>query len=208
MKLLLKPSFLLLLCLTMTSCLNVNGDKDENLSLDRDFSEVEINNEYKIKIPKYMDKTSDLNDEASLQYQNIFKETYVVIIDESKEDLISTFKDLGEYNDSLSVVENYRDIQLSSIHENIVTSYESDFRSLNINGLDAEAFEMDGRVDGVDYDIAYFLTFIEGKEKLYMLMAWTLQDRRERYKSTYEKIASSFRLYSRRKVRARSKKSS
>ncbi len=59
-----------------------------------------------------MKQTNDLNEEASLQYNNLFKENYIIEIDESKEEFISAM-DEAEINDpSYSVVENYRNIQL------------------------------------------------------------------------------------------------
>jgi hypothetical protein len=197
-KITMKNTFKLILIIftgqLLTSCSDLDKDKQENLSIESDFMPIEINDEYKISVPKYMKKANGLNDEASLQYQNIYKETYVVIIDESKEELVSTFQELGEYNDSISVVKNYRDIQLQLLSENINISMKSDPKSAQINGLDAEFVEIDGQVEGVNFEIAYFLTFIEGKEKVYMVMVWTLKEKKEKYKITFEQIAKSFKL--------------
>ncbi|MDN5203688.1 hypothetical protein QQ008_20025 [Fulvivirgaceae bacterium BMA10] len=190
------PKLILIICIgqLLVSCFDFNNNKDENLSIDKDFVPIKINNEYGIKIPSYMKKTNDLNDEASLQFQNVFKEAYIVIIDESKKEFVDTFKEIGEYNDSISVAKNYRDIQLQFLHEGIDISMQSEPKSKRIHGLDAELVEIDGRVDGIFYDISYFLTFIEGEEKVYMVMAWTLKKRKEKYKKTFEKAVGSFRL--------------
>lgn len=178
----------------LAACGNLGSPKQEVLSLETDFNAVEINGEYQMMIPKYMKEASALNDDASLQYQNLFKEAYVVVIDESKEEFVSVFRDLGEYNDSLSVVENYRDIQLKYLVEGTEVISVSKPVSKKINERAAEVVELDGNVEGVAKSISYYLTFVEGDKQVYMIMAWTLQDRKERFRDTYEKIANSFRL--------------
>lgn len=175
------------------SCLNLNNDKEEKLSLDSDFETVEINDKYSMRIPNYMKKADNLNMDASLQYQNIYKETYIIVIDENKEEFISVFKDIGEYSDSLSPLKNYKDAQLQFIGESINIGSMSEDKAIKINRLDAEKVIIDGTVEGVDYDISYFLTFIEGKETFYMIMAWTLQDKKNKYRPTFEASVKSFR---------------
>jgi len=38
------------------------------------------------------------------------------------------------------------------------------------------------------------LTFIDGGEKVYMVMGWTLKERKKEHKKTFKTIAESFRL--------------
>lgn len=182
-----------------TSC--INGDSgnptSENVKEAQEeisFNPVSINNEYEVSVPDYMTPAKDLNAEASLQYQNIYKETYVIIIDESKEDFVNAFQELGEYDNSMSTIENYRKTQLLFLMEGINLKKQTKPKSLTINGLDAEYVELDGIPEGLDLDIAYFFTFIEGQDKLYMVMAWTLGDRKMKYKSMFEQLSQSFKL--------------
>lgn len=52
----------------------------------------------------YMVKTTDLNDVASMQYMNKTKETYVVVIEDAKEDLEvdgTKYANLKEFHDSV-----------------------------------------------------------------------------------------------------------
>lgn len=194
MKTIFKLSLLVLVAQFATSCNLIEQNTPEDVSIEEDFTPVEINNIYRISLPDYMNKATDLNEEASLQYQNIFKETYMVILDEPKDELISLFQELGEYDDSLSVAENYRDIQLSFITEDIDLSFQSEPETVNINGLDAEMVALDGKIEGVPYEISYFLTFIEGKTNVYMIMAWTLKNRKGKYEETFDKTVKSFEL--------------
>ena len=182
-----------------TSCVNENSGNttSENVKEAQEeisFNPVSINNEYEISVPDYMTPAKDLNAEASLQYQNIYKETYVIIIDESKEDFVTAFREFGEYDDSMSTIENYRKTQLLFLMEGINLKKQTKPKNLTINGLNAEYVELDGIPEGLDLDISYFFTFIEGKNKLYMVMAWTLGDRKMKYKSMFEQLSQSFRL--------------
>ncbi|MDC6365053.1 MULTISPECIES: hypothetical protein [Flavobacteriaceae] len=188
---------LVALSLFTTSCIDFKTKKKEatsNVVVGEDFNQVEINNEYLLSLPKFMKKATSLNEEASLQYQNIFKETYTIVIDESKEEFIEAFTDLGEYNEDISVAKNYRDVQLQLFSESMNIEKESTPVALKINGMDAEMVDIDGTVDGIDEDISYFLTFIEGTEKVYMIMSWTLTNKKDTHGPTFESIAKSFDL--------------
>ncbi|WP_420602139.1 hypothetical protein [Flagellimonas sp.] len=191
-----KFTFLLVVILgfSITSCLDFKVKKTEKeISLD-DFKKVEINHEYQVSIPKYMRKTNSLNDDASLQCQNIFKETYLIIIDEPKDEFIKVFRELEQYNEELSLVENYREIQLQFFAENMKTLNASDPISLKINQLNAEMLEIDGEVEDIDEELTYFITFIEGDKKVYMIMAWTMASKKEEYRATFESASKSFGL--------------
>lgn len=158
-----------------------------------DFRPVKINDQYRLELPKHMKEGKTLNESASLQFQNIFKEMYVIVIDEEKQGFIDAFADLGEYDSTKSPVENYRAIQLQKLSEAINITTQTTPVAKKINLLDAEQVQIDGSVAGVSSEISYFLTFIEGDSHLYMIMAWTMRDRRDRYSKTFDYIADSFK---------------
>jgi hypothetical protein len=191
----MKPFYSVLLfvisAFVFVSCGNLMN-KEEKLA-DSDFAPVKINDEYSVKLPDYMKKAESLNDEASLQFQNTFKETYIIVIDEPKEEFITTFIELDQYDSSLSAVENYKLIQMKNLEEAMTRNFVSEPKKLKIHGLDAIQVQMDGNIEAVPNEIAYFLTFIEGRDKLYMMMAWTLRERKEKYSNTFESISKSFR---------------
>lgn len=194
MKKLFKILLLIILGFSLTSCINFKTKEKEGTSDIENFNQIEINNEYQISLPKYMRKTSELNDDASLQYQNVFKETYVIVIDEPKEEFVDVFKELNQYSDKYSLVENYRDVQLQLFAESMSIENETTPESMEINGLDAEMLEIDGKVQGIEDKITYSLTFIEGDEKVYMIMAWTMLNRKDTYRADFENITKSFAL--------------
>lgn len=190
MKQLLNTCLVLALFSVIVSC-QFFGTADEDLSLEKDFKLVKQADDFAIYLPKYFKKTDDLNQEATLQFQNFFRETYLVLIEEPKAEFITLFKDLGDYNHSITPVKNYKNVQRNYFSEfiDITNRYES--RSLNVHGLPTEIVRFDGIVD--DVDIAYDVAYLEGQDTIYMIIAWTLKDRRKTYAKTFDMIFNSFR---------------
>ena len=193
MKRILQLSWLFPIFILFTSCNFLQPNKVDNLSLEKDFNTVKIQNKYQISIPKYMKQTNQLNDEASLQYNNLFKENYIIIIDESKETFVSAMND-AEINDTIySVIENYRNIQLELLNSSITVREEKQSEKMTINNMEAVQVSFVGKIPEVDDEVAYILTFIEGKNDLYMIMTWTLHKYSKRYTGTYQQMAHSFK---------------
>ncbi len=64
---------------------------------------------------------------------------------------------------------------------------------MTINNMEAVQVSFVGKVPGVDDEIAYILTFLEGEIDMYMIMTWTLNKYAKRYTGTYQKMAHSVR---------------
>jgi len=179
------------------SCLDSSGNSNNSDILNSKFDLVRINNEYSIELPSFMEVSDDLNDDASLQYQNIFKEVYVIVIDENKEEFKEVFIDLGDYDDSVSMVKNYKDIQLSFLKEAVEVNSVTELESSIINGLPFEIVEVDGKSEEVE--VVYNIAYVDGKDKVYMIMAWTEKRRNEKNKALFQKIIKSFKVSNRSK---------
>lgn len=191
----LKEIFLCLgIVVLFTSCdLVGNKNKDEELS-SIDFNKININDQYSVLLPKYLKKTNDLNEDASLQYQNLARETYIIIIDESKEEFINSFKETEIYIDSLTPLENYSEYLNGYLYDALnSTSYDSGFTDRTINKWPAKIKTVQGEYYELDFEIIYWLAFIETDEKMYYIMCWTLPDRRMKYEKTFEKVINSFK---------------
>lgn len=172
----------------LISCFGAGGRKEEKVDL------VPIRvSDYELSVPSYM-KEGDLNEDASLQFQNIFRETYVIVIDEGKQEIRDVYLSLNEYDTTRSAVDNYTNIQLSLLHESMAIDSLSEIQSLTVNNLEARQVELIARVEGVSKDIYYLLTFVEGDSNVYMIMSWTLADRKEKYSNTFKKMAKTFKL--------------
>lgn len=186
--------FFLVFLASMVSCKDSKNKKAGTPLGSNTFHTVSIGDEYRIDIPKFMTGTTGLNEEASLQFQSLRNEAYLIIIDEPKSVFEEVYKDLEQYDDGLSVLQNYRDARLQILSRTTKINDKSKSQSLRINGLDAESVELDAIVNGMDNEISYLLTFVEGKDKIYMMMAWTLKDKKMEHKKTFKAISESFEL--------------
>lgn len=180
--------------LLVSSCSSsVDSDSENSLMeaiqsiAETKYNTIEVGGTYSLEVPDFMKSTSALNDEASLQYNNLFKEKYVIVIDEDKQEFIDVFKELEEYDESKSVIDNYADLQISYFREAGGIIRESKVVSKKINGMESRQIAMDANVQGVDESISYWLGYVEGKDKMYSLMAWTLEGR----KDDFEKEANT-----------------
>ena len=178
--------YLAIFGLIVASCSSsVDSDSENSLMeaiqsiAETKYNTIEVGGEYSLDVPDFMKSTSALNDEASLQYNNLFKEKYVIVIDEDKQEFIDVFKELGEYDESKSVIDNYADLQISYFREAGGVIRESKVVSKKINEMEGRQIAIDANVQGVDESISYWLGYVEGKDKMYSLMAWTLESRKD-----------------------------
>ncbi len=170
-------------------------DEDRTtMQADESFQEVKINGLYSMKLPEYMTAGDDLNDEASLQYQNIYKEVYVIVIDEPKQDFIDVFMELGDYDSTKSACDNYADAQMESIEGNMETvTSKSTMRKTKLNGNDARVVDVTGTQAGITDAMGFTVAFVEGKENLYMIMTWTFEKSKDKYQDDMDMMINSFK---------------
>ncbi len=183
-----------------TSCLDIVNEavksaKDnaskESLSVNN-YVSISIDSLYKLDIPKYMKPMTSLHSEATLQYANLFKEAYTVVIHENKEDFISIFTEYNEYDSQLSPIENYAIVQEKMFKEAIVNFKIEHYGLTTINGYPAKQVKIFGLVDGIE--AAYIIAFVEGKTNIFMLMNWTTKERLHKLENTFEFINGTFTL--------------
>ncbi|RSC93013.1 hypothetical protein [Tenacibaculum singaporense] len=182
-----------LVTLTLTSCdqIRKKSQKKEKLEV-TDFKDVKINNLYKIKVPKYMKEMKSLHEEASFKYANIFKETYTIVIDESKQEFIDVFVEYDLYDKEKSTLDNYEEMQLSNFKETIENIEIIPLGDLLINGNSAKQYTLKGKVEAIN--VEYLITFLEGKKNMFMLMSWTIDSRMKKYFDSFKEAHTSFRL--------------
>ncbi|HEU4717933.1 MAG TPA: hypothetical protein VFU15_08860 [Bacteroidia bacterium] len=150
--------------------------------------------DYSVDIPKHLVVATDLNDDASLQYQDPIREFYVIVIDESKDDFINTFKEIGEYDSTKTAEKNYREVQLKSMKDHITMKSDPVLKAAKINGLDAEIADFTGNVEGIQSDIWYKVAFIEGPDNMYMLMEWTKDSDKDKNSDEFDGVINSFKV--------------
>jgi hypothetical protein len=169
---------LLLLILTAFSC-----------DVKEEFKTITISDKYSLDIPESFEKANNLNDEASLQYQNSFKEFYVIVMDEPK----ATFDSAVVYNDvdmTPDLEGYYKAIQVNL--KNAIKKIKIfDQKNTEINGRKTKIFSVTGNVEG--YDIFYRYAIIQGKKDYYQIMLWTEQKNGDQYLATMDQSIHSFK---------------
>lgn len=147
-----------------------------------DFQEQKVGHIYHVSIPDYMTKSYSLNNAASLQYLNAARETYVIVIEDSKEQLLEAgipFTGPGDFYEHFESTFADKSSQISPR------------QNLKINGNQAIQVEITKPFGG--YNVHYLVTVIESDTHFYKMLAWTIEDYKDRYLSDFKRIASSFR---------------
>ena len=129
---------------------------------------VTVDGIYEIEMPGDMTPMyTFLNEDASLQYSNLFSEKYLMIIHENKSEWIDL---VGQENYFMEYVNYLSDGLETSYGKN---GYISDIY-LN-NSKSAKLFEINGIVDGVD--VIWNTIYFEGEDNLYQIAYWTVAGR-------------------------------
>lgn len=153
-------------------------------SYSQKFSTEKGGNCFSLEIPNYLTKTYDLNDVASLQYNNTLKEAYVIVIEDSKDEL----KTLGMlFINSNDFLENFiKDYQIES--KNRTISEISEFES---NGNGHSQVEMTWSAE--NSGIYMLITSVETNHHFYKILCWTLLEYKDNFKDDYLTISKSLR---------------
>ncbi|NAY90615.1 hypothetical protein GTQ34_01675 [Muricauda sp. JGD-17] len=189
--------YLLTMGLIVTSCVDSNKkakDATNNQTAENGFKEVKVGNEYFLSLPDFMENARGLNNQASLQYQNTDKEIYTIVIGEPKARLEPLLKPTKGKHADKSLISMYTEIQMRLLSEAVDIKTKSTSVPLKIDGMEAEMVELTGAVPGIEEDIFYLLTLIEGKAKIYMVMSYTLSSEKENHVAAFKHIANSFKL--------------
>lgn len=153
--------------------------------------EVVIDNKYKMDIPGDLISTSQLNDDASLQYFNAFKELYVMVIEDTPDEVYAAITELeleGEYPFNF---EGF--CMLACSGEEDVFAAVSDRQKLKnttINGLNACTFDNTRTIN--DVDVYYKMALVQGDETFYQIITWTLPQRSKKYDTVMDDMINSF----------------
>lgn len=146
---------IIVLLYTMGSCKDPKARK-----------KVTIKNQYSIKIPSYLTKATKLHKNAPAQYQSLWNELYVIVLDEKKTDLLR-----GLDSNRVINLDGYANLMVSSIEETMQEPRQTEILKTTINGLDSRIVQIGGKVDGID--ILYYNSFIESDKHFIQIVTWT-----------------------------------
>jgi hypothetical protein len=155
------------------------------------FQTITIENKYSITIPSFLTEASGLNADASMQYQHAWKEFYVIVIDESIIDMQKALEENNLVESYSNDIKGYSEIILSGFEQKILVSHKSEILDTLINTMPARLLTINGRVENLD--AFYSLAFIQGKERYYQILAWTLSSKEYEHKDEMNRIMYSLK---------------
>lgn len=158
---------------------------------EKELQTVNIGNRYTIEVPVSYKKVKDLNEEASLQYQNALKEIYVIVIDEDKEVLAKAIDNNSLYDTYSNDLNGYSRLITDGMDASISVKKMPAFKDTIINGLTARVLSFDGLSSG--YHVYWKLAFIEGNNRFYQVMVWTDFKNRNKSEKEMAAIINSFK---------------
>ena len=153
---------------------------------------ITIKKLYSLEIPDFLSAANHLHEDASLQYQNIFKEFYTIVINEPSKDFNEMIVDepsLSEYY--TADLEGYSNLIIDNMKVTIEDGTFSEFTQTKINGNEARTISIDGTVENIK--VFYHLTFIKGRRQYYQIVNWTELKRKEDHLQFMENISASFK---------------
>jgi hypothetical protein len=136
--------------------------------------DVILNDSYQLEVTAYMNKTSELNADAEVQFQNKFRNRYLLVFQSQKQE---PFKD-------------FVDQRVQQLLDKVQDSVISKSTAKKVNGIQAHERVINAKVG--EERIYYKLMFYEGKKHFYQLVVWTRDDKLAPFKQDMEKIATSF----------------
>lgn len=153
---------------------------------------IEINKDYSLELPDFMSLTDSLNPNATLQYQNLDKELFVIVIEEDKKEFTRKIIDNHAEEVYPPNLKGYTDIIKHSISETIAISAQTEIEDLEINGLAAKSFNIQGETQD-KIPVYYHFTIVKGNDKYYQIAQWTDKGQKSVLEPQIMKIAKSFK---------------
>jgi len=183
----MKKILLILISIVIISCSN---DSTELIWLTID------NNQYTIELDGDMNpmRKQDMNEDANLQYANLFREKYIMVISEgsySMDNIWNNVDSLNAYGFDTTISPS--EIWANLIIEGLSTNFQSEINVSEclINGASAKKAHVDGKFDGQDISWTSFL--IKGQHDFFQICVWTTLDNKLEYLPQLEKMAQTFK---------------
>lgn len=139
---------------------------------------------FTLNVPDYMLKTYELNDAASLQYQNSQKEAYVIVIEDSKEQL----EKMG-----------IKFMSVKDFLDDFTADYKTETETRNLteptlftaNGNSCAQTELTWTEEGEGFYM--LITTVESKTHLYKILCWTVAANEQALKADYLAMAKTLK---------------
>ena len=156
---------------------------------------ISVNERYTISIPADMSESSELNDDASLQYEDMWEDSYVIVIDESKQEMQQALEMFDMTDGFENNLDNYSDIVMDGFLMEMDEQIEHIVDTI-INNMSAKVAKLTMSTVGdnfEDIEVHYAMAVVEGKEHYYQVMVWTLAENEIKYSQKIDNILYSLK---------------
>lgn len=136
--------------------------------------------DFQLNVPQNWKEETELNDVASIQSSNRLQEMYVIVIDESKEDI-----------DESMTLEEYSKLTRNALMKAADSAVIEGPRELTVNKTPFLQYEIQGTVEKIK--ISYLHTVVETPKHFHQVLAWTLKSKWEKNQAMLKKVVESFR---------------
>jgi len=176
-----KFSFFVLTVFLLQSC--APDDKIQTVSIEDRFS---------IDIPGYLKSVDNLNEDASLQYQNIWKQVFILVIEETKEEISEAIVE-NELSDIFTNdFDGYSDLINTNYAYSIEDYTESNEIDTLLNGIPAKLKNLQGTIEGSE--IYYGIGLYHIGNYYYQVVTWTLGSKKDEYHNVFNDMLHSVRI--------------
>jgi hypothetical protein len=148
------------------------------------FESKQGGNCFTVDIPDYLTKTFSLNDAASLQYQNVSKEAYVIVIEDDKEQLESLGMKFVSAKDFLTHF-------MKDFHKDATNRNESTVSEFESNKNQHAQTELTWLDDSVNFYM--LVTCVQTSKHFYKILCWTVAENKEMLKNDFVRISKSLK---------------
>ncbi|HKQ52767.1 MAG TPA: hypothetical protein VJT74_10385 [Pyrinomonadaceae bacterium] len=135
---------------------------------------------FQLTVPGDWRKETQLNEQASIQASNRVRETYVVLLSESKSD----------FTDEMSL-ERFTSLTRGNMMAGVRSAESAEPQPTNVSGNPALQYEIRGGVEGLN--VVYIITTVETPEHYHQIITWTLPSRLEQHRPTLLDVTRSFK---------------
>ena len=148
------------------------------------FTPVNINGQYTVRLPSYLEPSTQLSKEASLQYQNTEKEFYCLVIDENK-------SELKKYNLNYTLKSYFDSAKKELLNRGLTDVFVAKSEEKHIDSCNVLIADILGKVG--NEDVCYKFAVIETPHNYYQFIFWTLKEYKKKYEVDMDSVLYSFK---------------
>ncbi len=141
---------------------------------------------FNVSLPDYMSKTAGLNSAAAMQYKNVVKDVYGIIIFDTKEELQLVEMNYASANEFYEAF--IGEFLIDQEKRNVSKPVAQSKNGVNFIEADISYFDKDAETE-----IYYLIGIVETKSSFYKVLSWCTLVNKDKFKADFQKILYSLK---------------